>query len=36
VSGVNGQRHSFTPGAVGDDLTEVRAGLSDGEPIRMR
>ena len=36
VTGTDGVRHQFTPGAVGDDLTEVRAGLTDGEPIRMR
>jgi multidrug efflux pump subunit AcrA (membrane-fusion protein) len=36
VTGMDGQRLPFTPGAVGDDLTEVREGLSDGQPIRMR
>ena len=36
VTGLDGQHLPFTPGAVGDALTEVRAGLSDGQPIRMR
>lgn len=36
VTDVAGQRLPFTPGAVGDDLTEVRAGLTEGQPIRMR
>jgi hypothetical protein len=36
VTGLDGRRLPFTPGAVGDDLTEVREGLSDGQPIRMR
>jgi hypothetical protein len=36
VTGVDGRQLPFTPGAVGDDLTEVRGGLTDGQPIRMR
>lgn len=36
VNGTDGQRHPVTPGAVGDDLTEVRAGLTEGQPIQMR
>ncbi|HTK62282.1 MAG TPA: hypothetical protein VL595_07900 [Pseudonocardia sp.] len=36
VTGVDGRRLPFTPGAVGDALTEVRAGLTEGQPIRMR
>jgi len=36
VTGVDGQRLAFVPGAVGDDLVEVRSGLGEGQPIRMR
>jgi hypothetical protein len=36
VTGLDGRRLPFTPGTVGDDLTEVREGLGDGQPIRMR
>jgi HlyD family secretion protein len=36
VTGSNGDRIRFTPGAVGDDVTEVRDGLTDGQQVRLR
>ena len=32
----NGDRLPFTPGAVGDDVTEVRGGLTDGQQVRLK
>jgi HlyD family secretion protein len=36
VTGANGDRLPFTPGAVGDDVTEVRGGLTDGQQVRLK
>jgi HlyD family secretion protein len=36
VTGANGDRLPFEPGAVGDDVTEVRGGLTDGQQIRLK
>lgn len=35
VTSADGDRLAFTPGAVGDDVTEVRGGLSDGQQVRL-
>jgi HlyD family secretion protein len=36
VTAANGDRVQFTPGAVGDDVTEVRGGLTDGQQVRLK
>ena len=36
VTGANGDKLVFTPGAVGDDVTEVKGGLTDGQQIRLK
>lgn len=36
VTTTDGRRVPFTAGAVGDDLTEVRAGLTEGQPVQLR
>lgn len=35
VHTTDGQRLPFTPGAVGDEVTEVRAGLTEGQSVRL-
>jgi HlyD family secretion protein len=32
----DGRKLAFTPGVVGDDLTEVRSGLDDGTQVRLK
>ncbi|HTK62281.1 MAG TPA: hypothetical protein VL595_07895 [Pseudonocardia sp.] len=36
VTGANGDRLPFQPGAVGDEVTEVRGGLTDGQQVRLK
>jgi HlyD family secretion protein len=36
VTGTNGDRLPFQPGAVGDEVTEVRGGLTDGQQVRLK
>jgi HlyD family secretion protein len=36
VTSADGTRLTFTPGLVGDDVTEVRGGLSEGQQVRLR
>lgn len=36
VTDPGGAKLPFTPGAIGDDVTEVRAGLTDGQQVRLK
>ena len=36
VTGPNGDRLPFDPGAVGDEVTQVRSGLTDGQQVRLK
>jgi hypothetical protein len=36
VTGANGDRLPFEAGPVGDEVTEVRGGLTDGQQVRMK